>query len=509
MSILLRVFISLILLVFVLVVSSILYLFFAPTNQVTTARLILNAVTGYGIESPKSEQVNLRLQVPDGFSLSVYAKDLANARMMRLSQRGDLLVSRPRHGEIVSLLRDNNHDSLPDGQRLLLSGLKRPHGLAFYQQWLYVAESDAVGRVKFNHQTGRVEGEYQRLIEGLDDSGNHWTKTLGLGPDGWFYLSSGSSCNVCEETNSRRATMMRFHPDGSGLAVYATGLRNSVGFDWAPWDQSLYATDNGRDLLGNDFPPCELNKIEESQFYGWPYVNGFAQLDPDFGKVTEDALQTSTSPAFGFRAHNAPLGIHFLTPSGWPQAFKRSALVALHGSWNRSERDGYKVVSLHWQADGSIVEQDFLSGFLGEDDVIGRPVDVVQGADGVVYISDDYAGVIYRVAYGEAPLENFDQTQSLAALASKAVPASNKQQYTKLQQQGRQLYSQYRCFSCHDEARMKANRQPISLDSLAQRYSVKGVMKLIETPTPPMPLYPFNERQREALAVYLLSRASP
>lgn len=515
---LLRWLVSFIVLIVVLIVAVLAYLQLAPSSQATTVRLLLNAVTGYGIDSPKLQQVNQRLQVAEGFSLSVYAKDLANARMMRVSQRGDLLVTRPRRGEVVSLLRDNNGDNLPDGQRLLLSGLKRPHGLAFYQQWLYVAESDAVGRIGFNHQTGRVEGQYQRLIEGLDDSGNHWSKTLGLGPDGWFYLSSGSTCNVCEETNPRRATIMRFRPDGSGLSVYATGLRNSVGFDWAPWDQSLYATDNGRDLLGDDFPPCELNKIEAGHFYGWPYINGFAQLDPDLGDALEgafkgtaeaesaDLLSQATSPVHGFRPHNAPLGMHFLTQAGWPSTFQKTALVALHGSWNRSERDGYKVVSLHWQDDGTIVERDFLSGFLSADDVIGRPVDVVQAADGAVFISDDYAGVIYRVAYGELPAESVVDAQPTAEAEKQPLLAGDGARLNELNEQGRQLFAQYQCFSCHDAARLKAGRQLVSLDGLARRYNVPEVMKLIETPTPPMPLYPLDEAQREALAVYLLSR---
>jgi glucose/arabinose dehydrogenase len=221
------------------------------------------------------------------------------------------------------------------------------------------------------------------------------------GPDGLLYVAQGSTCNVCTEQDDRRATMMRFQPDGSGGEIYATGLRNSVGFDWAPWSGDLYATDNGRDMLGDDFPPCELNLIEQGSFYGWPYFNGANLPDPDMGADPLADQRKPTSPVHGFRPHNAPLGITFIDSTGWPDGYERIALAALHGSWNRSSPDGYKVVSLHW-TDSGIEERDFLTGFNRDGDIAGRPVDVAQGPDGAIYISDDYAGAIYRVSYGES-----------------------------------------------------------------------------------------------------------
>jgi glucose/arabinose dehydrogenase len=194
--------------------------------------------------------------------------------------------------------------------------------------------------------------------------------------------------------------MMRLRPDGSGAEIIATGLRNSVGFDWAPWDGALYATDNGRDLLGDEFPPDELNRIEPGRFYGWPYVNGFGVPDPEFGGRYTGA-SPPVDPVHGFRPHNAPLGIHFVRTARVPVGDDRMALVALHGSWNRKAPDGYKVVALRWRGDGSIEERDFLTGFLGPDGIIGRPAFVTEGPDGAIYVSDDYAGVIYRVS--EAP----------------------------------------------------------------------------------------------------------
>lgn len=365
--------------------------------QAGNARVLLDFVLGRGIDPPSSVEAAQRLRVPPGFRLQLYASRVPLARFMAATPEGDLIVSRTRGDEVVLLERDRNGDGLPDGQRVLLQGLNGPHGLDLHDGWLYVGEYDAVGRVRFDTARGALAGPYQRILTGLPYDGNHRTKTVAVGPDGWLYLTLGSSCNVCVEKDPRRATMMRMRPDGSEARLFATGLRNSVGFDWAPWDGALYATDNGRDLLGDDFPPDELNRIEDGRSYGWPYVNGFGVLDPDLGKGHEADVVRSTPPAHGFRPHNAPLGIRFLRSAQLPPQWQRTAVVALHGSWNRSQPDGYKVVALQWQADGSIVERDFLTGFRGPDGIIGRPAGVTEGADGSIFVADDYAGVIYRV----------------------------------------------------------------------------------------------------------------
>ncbi len=364
---------------------------------VSDKRVMLDFMLGRGIAPPSEATVAERLAAPPGMRVQVYSSDVPLARVVLFTPDGDLIVSRTRAGVVSLLERDRNADGVADGHRVLFENLDGPHGLALHDGWLYIAERTSVSRVRFDSATGAPTGSFERIVTGLTTDGFHQTKTIGIGPDGWLYLAQGSSCNVCVEKDPRRATMMRLRPDGSGAGIYATGLRNSVGFDWAPWDGALYATDNGRDLLGDDFPPDELNRIEQGRFYGWPYVNGFGVADPDLGSdYAGDPVPTH--PVHGFRPHNAPLGIHFVRVAKLPEGYERTALVALHGSWNRSTPDGYKVVALRWRDDSTIEESDFLTGFLNEDGIIGRPAFVTEGPDGAIYVSDDYAGVVYRVS---------------------------------------------------------------------------------------------------------------
>lgn len=364
---------------------------------VSDKRVLLGFLLGRGIEPPSATRIAMQLRVPPGLAVHAYSTDVPLARVITFTSAGDLVVSRTRQGIVSLVERDRNGDGLADGHRVLLEEMDGPHGLALHEGFLYVAERTAVGRVRFDEAVGRLAGPYAHILTGLTTDGFHQTKTIAFGPDGWLYLSQGSSCNVCIEKDGRRATIMRLRPNGSAAEIVATGLRNSVGFDWAPWDGALYATENGRDLLGDDFPPDELNRIEPGQFYGWPHFNGDNIPDPDIGAGHDPTAAAPTSPVHEFRPHNAPLGIHFLRAAQLPPGLERTALVALHGSWNRRTPDGYKVVALRWQPDGSILESDFLTGFLGPDGIIGRPAWVTEGPDGAVYVSDDYAGVVYRV----------------------------------------------------------------------------------------------------------------
>ncbi len=444
-----------------------------------------------------------RMQVPVGFSIGIFADELPpTPRFMRFTATGDLLLSAPRSGQVLLIERDDDGDGRSDGTRVLAEGLNQPHGMELRDGWLYVGETDAIARLRFDDASRSVSGEPERIVTGLPGGGNHWTKTLRFGPDGWLYMHVGSTCNVCLEEDDRRATIMRFRPDGQDGAIYATGLRNSVGFDWQPGTGKLYATDNGRDLLGNDFPPCELNEIVEDGFYGWPIANGDRVPDPDLGVGESSRIADSIPPAHAFGAHNAPLGITFVRGESVPPEYRGAALVALHGSWNRTKKDGYKVVSLHWGPDGRIEERDFATGWEKDEDVIGRPVDVVEGPDGAFYVSDDYAGVVWRIAYGETgtapadlPLrrERGDPLADLEPEAKKALSAS-----------GAALYARHTCATCHVQESAPPGTAVKRLDGLGSRYTIESLSLLFQTPPNPMPTYPLSTDERRALAVYLL-----
>jgi glucose/arabinose dehydrogenase len=340
-----------------------------------------------------------RLELPAGFEVDYFAQGLQGPRLLRFSSAGDLLVSSPSSGSLLLLEPDRDGDGRSDGVRTLLGELNTPHGLDVHEGWLYVAEGGAVRRVRFDAATGTVSGALETVVPELPAGGNHWTRTLRFGPDGKLYVSVGSSCNVCQEEDERRAALLRYNADGSGYQRFASGLRNSVGFDFHPSSGEIYATDNGRDLLGDDIPPCELNRVLEGGFYGWPYAYGERVPDPTWGKGREAEIAQSVPPEHAFGAHTAPLGIAFYRGSAFPEPYRSSAYVAQHGSWNRTRKSGYRVVRLEWDASGAIQESDFAVGFERDEDVIGRPVDVISGPDGALYVSDDYGGSIYRVRY--------------------------------------------------------------------------------------------------------------
>jgi glucose/arabinose dehydrogenase len=469
---------------------------FAPVSIPWQGLLAERFPTLFDAPGADRRVVESRLRVPAGYSISLFAADVPDARMLRVTEAGDVLVVSTRRGEVLLLEPDRDGDGSSDGRRVLLDKLDGPNGLDIAAGYLYVAENKRVLRVPFDAATGAVGEARETVIDGLPAGGNHWKKPIRFGPDGLLYLVVGSSCNVCLEDDERRAAMLRYTPAGEFVDIYATGLRNSAGFDWRLADGELYATDNGRDLLGDDFPPCELNLIRAGGFYGWPFANGNRIPDPDLGAGRGDVIASSIPPVFEFRAHNAPLGIVFLR-SERHGAYRGAAIVALHGSWNRTIKDGYKVVSLHWRADGTIEARDFVWGFLQDSNVIGRPAEVAEDAQGNVYISDDYAGAVYRVAPGgtEVALGVSARRPHAFAPRSDADPARLIE--------GQALFDTGSCLDCHS-ADATADDGRVPLVGIGERYDLDGLMAYLEHPTTPMP--PVTAAaDRRALAEYLLA----
>lgn len=326
----------------------------------------------------------LPLTVPEGYSIELLAR-VPGARVIVRDGFGNYWVSQPQQGTVSQIQMSG---STVVGVHAVLRGLDGPHGLAIEPgsngMTLYVAEIGAIKRV-YLYSDGPIE-----TVADLPPAGQHRTRTLGFGPDGRLYVSAGSTCNVCEETDERHAAIFSMERDGSDEEIVATGLRNPVFFRWHR-NGDLYATDMGRDMLGDDVPPEEVNVIRESGHYGWPYCYGERVRDATFLPEFAFDCASTIPPLVELPAHVAPLGLAFL-PDG-------DLLVAEHGSWNSSVKVGYKVVRVPLTAAGRPEGEpvDFLTGFLRGDVVHGRPVDVLVEDDGSILVTDDRHGAVYRM----------------------------------------------------------------------------------------------------------------
>ncbi|MFZ3063104.1 MAG: PQQ-dependent sugar dehydrogenase, partial [Actinomycetota bacterium] len=267
----------------------------------------------------------------------------------------------------------------------------------------YIAETNRVTRYNYVYLltypvTFKISSP-QVLVPDLPSNGGHFTRTLGFGPDGKMYVSVGSSGNVVEEKDPRRAAILQFNDDGTGGRIYAKGLRNAVGFTWHPITKEMWATENGRDRLGDDLPPDEINIVGDGGDYGWPYAYGNRIPDPAFNDPKRVAK--TLPPKIEIQAHSAPLGLRFYDADSFGPEYKDDLFVAFHGSWNRTVPTGYKVVRYHLKGkrkDEVEFQTDFITGWLTPQGALGRPVDIIVGADKALYISDDKAGTIYRVS---------------------------------------------------------------------------------------------------------------
>ena len=356
------------------------------------------------IAQPALEKTPTPLRLPSGFSIGVFAKNLPSARVMIFDADGNIWLSQTKEG-IVSKI--NIKDGLWTGQKIMLSNLDNPHGLAFDPQdshILYIAEETRISKTVLKDG---VPGVLEKIID-LPGGGNHFTRTLGFGPDGRLYVSIGSTCNVCLEKDTQRAAIYSLNKNGDDYRPVAKGLRNSPFFVWSAKNQMMWATEMGRDLLGDDTPPDEINVIDTTSKsvlnFGWPICYGQNIHDTNFDKNTyfrNPCMEPfELASRIDLQAHSAPLGLAFVPDnSAWPQEYKNNLLVAFHGSWNRSVRTGYKVVRLILDDSGrKIAQEDFISGWLTDSGVSGRPVGLIFDQNGSLYVSDDKAGMIYKVS---------------------------------------------------------------------------------------------------------------
>ncbi len=350
---------------------------------------------------------NLGLNLPAGFKISIFAKDLIDPRVVIYDSQGNILVSVPSEGKVVAL-PDKNSDGKADEAITVIQGLNRPHGLAMRclggKCQLYIAESDQVA--VYDYDETNLKAVNKKKIADLPNGGNHFTRTLLFMPapdDQRLLISVGSSCNVCQENDWRRAGILAINADGSGLKEFSRGLRNSVFMAIHPVTGKIWATEMGRDFLGDNLPPDEINIIEEEKNYGWPICYGKNIHDTDFDKNTyirNPCMEPFETPSYiDIPAHSAPLGLAFFPEEGWSKEYWHNLLVAYHGSWDRSEPTGYKIVRYRLDSQGKPLgpAEDFITGWLKDGGASGRPVDILIQPGGAIYVSDDKAGVIYKI----------------------------------------------------------------------------------------------------------------
>ena len=368
------------------------------------------------------------IKAPDGFKVDVFARDLINPRMLAVSPKGIVYATRRTVGDVI-LLKDENGDGKADAA---VTGASRPnmHGIAFDGDKVFLITIHDVYTADVNDDG--TFGPLTRIINDLPDAGQHANRTIKIGPDGMLYISVGSTCNECQEDNPENATLLRASKDGKTRAIFASGLRNTIGFDWEPTTGALYGIDHGIDWLGDEVQVEEVNRIEQGKKYGWPYVYGMSGINPHInppeGVTLEEWAKQSTEPVLGYTAHSAPMQVAFYGGSAFPADFKGDAFIAMRGSWNRRPPSGYEVVRVNFENGKPVGFEKFLEGFLlrqenGKYGYLGRLTGITVGKDGSLFVADDSNGVVYKVSYKGATTSQSDDTAAIPNVVP-GVPAS-------------------------------------------------------------------------------------
>jgi Raf kinase inhibitor-like YbhB/YbcL family protein len=343
-----------------------------------------------------------KLTVPQGFELTRAAEGLGNARIVVVAEDGTIYVTRRDEGDVLMLKDAGNGELEPPVRAASRPGV---HGLALHEGKAYLATPHEIFRGDV--LPDGTFGPLDMIIHDLPDAGQHNTRTVQIGPDEMMYISVGSTCNECNEPNQENATILRASLDGTQRAIWARGLRDTIGWGWQPETGELWGMDHGIDWLGDALPQEELNKIERGNQYGWPYFWGNNQVNPHIdpaGDVSKSELKKISTPmVLGYRAHSAPMQLSFYDGPQFPAEYRGDAFVSMRGSWNRRPASGYEVVRIHFQDGQPQSIEPFVTGFIAPEGEYGRLCGNAVAADGSLLFTDDRNGVLYRVAYTGAP----------------------------------------------------------------------------------------------------------
>ena len=383
---------------------------------------LLTAFTlGMSLSCPSQALPLDRIQLPQGFSIDIYAENIENARQMALGDNGTVFVGSRKAGNVYALI-DTNHDFKADKKIMVATDLFMPSGIAFHQGSLYVAEVDKIWRYPDIEKSLPTIPKAELVFDKLPNKSHHGWKFIAFGPDGKLYVPVGAPCNVCE-SELPFASILKLDPDSQltdnqlagsqqtqnqkvgstqqdsmQTTIVAQGVRNSVGFDFHPVTGELWFTDNGRDMMGDDLPDDELNRVSQTgQHFGFPYVHNNNIADPEF--TNPEIAKLNTPPALTLGAHVAALGMEFYQGQQFPAEYKNTILIAQHGSWNRSNKVGYRIMKVVLNGNTVSDYSPFATGWLNGEQSWGRPVDVMTLADGSILVSDDFANAVYRISY--------------------------------------------------------------------------------------------------------------
>lgn len=354
-------------------------------------------LSGAHTTASTTEDLLKSIHLPPGFSIHLYTDKITNARSLALSPEGTVFVGTRREGSVYAV-KDLNGDHHADKVYVIAQGLNMPNGVAFRNGALFVAEVNRL--LRFDQIESRLEDPPDPVVvfDGYPGDRHHGWKFIRFGPDGKLYVPIGAPCNVCEREDPRYATITRINPDGTGFEIYAKGIRNTVGFDWHPRTRELWFTDNGRDWMGDDRPPDELNRAPKAgMHFGYPYCHGGTIADPKYGR--KRPCKDFTPPAMALGAHVAALGMRFYTGRLFPETYRGQVLIAEHGSWNRSRKSGYRLTWVTLNGNRAVDYKPFAEGWLQGQKHWGRPVDLLVMPDGALLVSDDHRGAIYRIIY--------------------------------------------------------------------------------------------------------------